>query len=103
VTSSHVFVAVLALAFTNLHSVGCCRGVEDVVVAEDFTFAASSTMADDVTGLAFSTRDAMGPLTLSSLGLGGQPRFRFGSAFDRLGVQALLGPAFDHLCPRFLE
>jgi hypothetical protein len=31
--------------------------------------------------------------------IGDKPRFRFGFAFDRLGVQALLGLAFDHLCP----
>jgi len=77
--------------------------VEDVIVAEDFTFAAASAMADDVTGLGFSTRDALDAPTLSSLGLGEQPRFRFGFAFDRLGVQALLGPTFDHLCPGFLN
>jgi hypothetical protein len=90
-----------------MHSVDGCRGVEDVIVAEDFTFTAASAMADDVTGLGFSTRDAVDALTLSSLGLGDQPRFRFGFgfgfAFDRLGVQALLDPAFDHLCPRLLE
>jgi hypothetical protein len=74
--------------------------VEDVIVAEDFTFAAAAAMADDVTGLGFSTRDAEAALTSSSLGLGDQPRFRFGLAFDRLGV---LGPAFNHLCPRLLE
>jgi hypothetical protein len=73
--------------------------VEDVIVAEDFTFAAASAIADDVTGLGFSTRDAVDALTLSSLSLGDQTRFRFGFAFDRLDVQALLGPAFDHLCP----
>jgi hypothetical protein len=39
-----------------MHSVGCCRGVEDVIVAEDFAFAAASAVADDVTGLGFSTR-----------------------------------------------
>src|SRR5262245_29392438 len=82
-----------------MYSAGRCRGVEDVIVAEDFTFAAAPAMADDVTGLGFCTRDAVNALTLSSLGLGGQPRFRFGFAFDRLGVQALLGPAFNHLCP----
>jgi hypothetical protein len=37
-------------------------------VAEDFTFAAASAMADDVTGLGFSTRDAVDALTFSSLG-----------------------------------
>jgi hypothetical protein len=86
-----------------MHSVGRCRGVKDVIVAEDFTFAAAAAMADDVTGLGFSTPDAVDALTLSSFGLGDQSRFRFGFAFDRLGVQALLGPAFDHLCPRLLE
>jgi len=82
-----------------MRSVGRCRRVEDVIVAEDFTFAAASAMADDVTGLGFSTRDAVDALTLSSLGLGDQPRFRFGFgfAFDRLGD--LLVPAFDHVCP----
>jgi hypothetical protein len=34
-----------------MHSVGGRRGMEDVIVAEDFTFAAASAMADDVTGL----------------------------------------------------
>src|SRR5215831_12191727 len=67
-----------------IHSVGRGRGVEDVIVAEDFTFAAASAMADDVTGLGFSTRDALDAPT-SSLGLGEQPRFRFEFAFDRLG------------------
>jgi hypothetical protein len=86
-----------------MHSVGRYRGVEDVIVAEDFTFAAATAMADDVTGLGFSTRDAVDALTLSSFGLGDQSRFGFGFAFDRLGVQDLLGPAFDHLCPRLLE
>jgi hypothetical protein len=42
--------------------------VEDVIVAEDFAFAAWAAMADDVTGLGFSTRDAVDALTLSSLG-----------------------------------
>ena len=32
-----------------------------------------------------------------------RPRFRSGFDFARLGVQALLGLAFDHLCPRLLE
>jgi len=77
--------------------------VEDVIVAEDFTFAAASAMADDVTGLGFPACDAVDALTLSSLGLGDQPRFRFGFAFDRLGVQVLLVPAFDHVCPRLLR
>ena len=72
-------------------------------MAEDFTFAASSAMADDVTGLGFPACDAVDALTLSSLGLGDQPRFRFGFSLDQLGVQALPGPAFDHLCPRLLE
>jgi hypothetical protein len=44
--------------------------VQHVIVAEDFTFAAGSTMADDVTGLGFSTRDAVDALTFSNLGLG---------------------------------
>src|SRR5215475_6549133 len=46
-----------------MHSIGRCRGVEDVIMAEDFTFAAASAMADDVTGLGFSTRDAVDALT----------------------------------------
>ena len=72
-------------------------------MAENFAFAAALAMADDMTGLGFPARDAVDALTLSSFGLGDQSRFRFGFAFDRLGVQALLGPAFDHLCPRLLE
>ncbi len=77
--------------------------MEDVIVAEDFTFAASSVMSDDVTRLRFPACDAVDALTLSSLGLGDKARFRFGFAFRRLGVQALLVPAFDHGCPRLLE
>jgi hypothetical protein len=50
-----------------MHSVGRCRGVEDVIVAEDFTFAASSVMGDDVTGLSFPTCDAVNTLTFSSV------------------------------------
>jgi len=42
--------------------------VEDVIVAEDFTFAASSVMGDDVTGLGFPTCDGVDALTFSSLG-----------------------------------
>ena len=34
-----------------MHPVGGRRGMEDVIVAEDFTFAASSVMGDDMTGL----------------------------------------------------
>ena len=41
---------------------------EDVIVAEDFTFAASSVMGDDVTGLGFPTCDAVDALTFSRLG-----------------------------------
>jgi hypothetical protein len=37
-------------------------------VAEDFTFAASSVMGDDVTGLGFPTCDAVDALTFSRLG-----------------------------------
>jgi hypothetical protein len=44
------------------------RGLEDVIVAEDFTFAASSVMADHVTGLWFPACDAVDALTFSSLG-----------------------------------
>jgi hypothetical protein len=36
-------------------------------MAEDFTFAASSAMGDDVTGLAFPTCDALDALPFSSL------------------------------------
>jgi hypothetical protein len=32
-----------------IHSVGRGLGVEDVIVAEDFTFAAAAAKADDVT------------------------------------------------------
>jgi hypothetical protein len=58
-----------------MHSVGRCRGVEDVIVAEDFTFAASSGMGDDVTGLGLPTCDAVDALTFSSLGHWRPPRF----------------------------
>jgi hypothetical protein len=51
-----------------MHSVGGRRGVEDVIVAEDFTFAASSVMGDDVTGLGFPTCDAVDAFTFSRLG-----------------------------------
>jgi hypothetical protein len=65
------------------------------------------TRRNFVTRLGFPACDAVDALTLSSLGLGDQPRFRFGFglgfAFDRLGLQALLVPAFDHVCPRLLE
>ena len=40
-----------------MHPVGSRRGMQDVVMAEDFTFAASSVMGDDVTGLGASRRD----------------------------------------------
>jgi hypothetical protein len=49
--------------------------MEDVIVAEDFTFAASSVMGDDVTGLGFPTCDAVDALTFSSLGHRRPPRF----------------------------
>jgi hypothetical protein len=49
-----------------MHSVGRCRGVEDVIVAEDFTFAAASVMGDDVTGLRFPTCGSVDSLTFSS-------------------------------------
>jgi hypothetical protein len=52
-----------------------------------------------VTGLRFAATDALDALTCT-VGPADQPRFRF--AF-RLGVQALLGPTFDHLCPGLLE
>jgi hypothetical protein len=51
-----------------MHSVSRRRGVEDVIMAEDFTFAAASAMADDVTGLGLSMRDAVDALKFSSLG-----------------------------------
>jgi hypothetical protein len=44
-------------------------------VAEDFTFAAASIMADDVAGVGFSTRDAVDALTFSSLVLATSPGF----------------------------
>ena len=73
-----------------IHSVGRGRGVEDVIVAEDFTFSGAAAMADDVTGLGFSTRDALDAPTLSSLGLGEQPRFRFGFALTGLVCRLFL-------------
>jgi hypothetical protein len=51
-----------------MHPVGGRRGVEDVIVAEDFTFASSSVMGDDVTGLGFPACDAVDALTFSRLG-----------------------------------
>jgi len=98
-----------------MHPFGGRGGMEHVIVAEDFTFAAALAMADDVTGLGFAANDAVDALTFCSFGLGDQPRFRFGFgfgsgfgsgsafAFDRFGVQAFLVPAFDHGCPRLLE
>jgi hypothetical protein len=50
-----------------MHAVGGRSGVEDVIVAEDFTFAPSSVMGDDVTGLWFSACDAVEALTFFSL------------------------------------
>jgi hypothetical protein len=50
-----------------MHLVGGRRSVEDVIVAEDFTFAASSVMGDDVTGLGFPMCDAADALTFSSV------------------------------------
>jgi hypothetical protein len=41
--------------------------MQDVIMAEDFTFAASSVMGDDVTGLGFSTCDPVDALPFSSL------------------------------------
>jgi hypothetical protein len=38
-----------------------------VIVAEDFTFAASSVMGDDVTGLGFPACDTVDALPFSSL------------------------------------
>jgi hypothetical protein len=35
-----------------MHPIGGRRGVKGVIVAEDFNFAASSVVGDDVTGLA---------------------------------------------------
>jgi len=51
-----------------MHPVGRRRGVEDVIVAEDFTFAAASIMGDDVTRLGFATCNAVDALTFSSFG-----------------------------------
>ena len=65
-------------------------------MAEDITFAAASAMADDVTGLGFPACDAVDALTLSSLGLGDQPRFRFRFRF-RFGFG--FGFGFDRLSP----
>jgi hypothetical protein len=59
-----------------MHPVGGRRGVEDVIVAEDFTFAASSVMGDDVTGLGFPTCDAVDALPFSSLAYWRPPRFK---------------------------
>ena len=83
-----------------MHSIGGGRGVEDVIMAEDFAFAATLAMADDMTGLGFPARDAVDALTFFGL-RGDQPRFRsgFGFAFDRLGVQALIVPAWTLLAP----
>jgi hypothetical protein len=50
-----------------MHAVGGRSGVEDVIVAEDFTFAPSSVMGDDVTGLWFPACDAVEALTFFSL------------------------------------
>jgi hypothetical protein len=86
--------------------------MQDVIVAEDFTFAASSAMGDDVTGLGFPKCDAVGALTfsnvdaLTSSSLGHwRPALGFALVFvfDRFGVQALLGRPFDHLCPQLFE
>jgi hypothetical protein len=46
-----------------MHAVGGRSGVEDVIVAEDFTFAPSSVMGDDVAGLWFPACDAVEALT----------------------------------------
>ena len=51
-----------------MHPIDGRCGVKDVIVAEDFTFAASSVMSDDVTSLGFSTCDAVDALTFSRLG-----------------------------------
>jgi hypothetical protein len=42
-----------------MYAVGGRGGVEDVIVAKDFTFAASSVMGDDVTGLWFPACDTL--------------------------------------------
>jgi hypothetical protein len=57
--------------------------VEDVIVAEDFTFAASPVMGDDVTGLGFPTCDAVDALTFSSLGHWRPRRFNAGARGSR--------------------
>jgi hypothetical protein len=49
-----------------MYAVGSRGGVEDVIVAKDFTFAASSVMGDDVTGLWFPACDALDALTFFS-------------------------------------
>ena len=59
-----------------MHAIGARRSVEDVIVAENFTFAASSVMGDDVTGLGFSTCDAVDALTFSRFGHWRSPRSR---------------------------
>src|SRR5438067_12004355 len=84
-----------------MHPIGGRSGVEDVIVAEAFAFAAALAMADDMTGLGFPEGDAVDAVT--SFGLrGGRPRFCSCFDFARLGLQALLGLAFDHLCSRLL-
>src|SRR5258706_5552806 len=62
-----------------MHPVGGRRSVEDVIVAGDFTFAASPVMGDDVTGLGFPTCDAVDALTFSSLGHWRPRRFNAGA------------------------
>ena len=58
-----------------MHPVGGRRGVEDVIVAEDFTFAAASAMADDVTGLGFPRATRWTRLRCLALVLASSPDF----------------------------
>jgi hypothetical protein len=39
-----------------MHPIGSRGGVEHVIVAKDFTFAAALAMADNVTGLGFPAK-----------------------------------------------
>jgi hypothetical protein len=50
-----------------MHPVGGRRGMQDVIVAKNFTFAASSVMGNDVTRLGFPTCDAVDALTILTL------------------------------------
>ena len=79
-----------------MHSVGGRRGVEDVIVAQDFTFAASSVMGDDVTGLGFPTCDAVTALTFSRLGhWRTRPGFTLSRAVRAVWVALMRGLGLD--------